>query len=73
MAAKALFVDIPVASGHGEQHTFARDGLVEGLAGLGRTRIDTVLTNKVGFALVESCVMRWDLLCNDHVPINSLW
>lgn len=70
MIAKGLVVDIPAAFGHGEKHAYAREGPAEGLQGPGRTRIDTVLTNKAGFALVENCRMRWDLLCSDHVPIQ---
>lgn len=68
LLSRGLIVDIPAAFGLGQQHTFAREGPVEGEEGEGRTRIDTVLTNQAGFAMVHDCKMGWDILNSDHAP-----
>ena len=65
-----LVVDAMEQYGYGEQGTFRREGPHEGMKGPGVTKIDHVLTNKAGFALIERIMIRWDLPSVDHVPIE---
>lgn len=70
LVAKGLIVDVPVAFGHGNRHNFARDGPLEGIEGHGETRIDTVLANKAGFAIVKGCRLRWARIATCY-PYNG--
>ena len=65
-----LVIDVPAQFAHGNQPTYDRDGQKEGRIGPGRTRIDTILANKAGAAMVKTCKLRWDLTPVDHVPIE---
>lgn len=73
LLARGILVDVPHAFGLGEQHTFCMHAIgqpLEGVEGEGRTRIDTILANKAAFPLITECRVRWDILLNDHAPIE---
>ena len=73
LISKGMLIDVQDAFGLGGQHTFsshANGPPLEGVEGKGRTRIDTVLTNKAAFPLIKDCKIRWGLLPSDHAPIE---
>ena len=71
LIAKRVLVDVPSIFGYDEQHTFSTDGTpLKGVEGKGRTRIDTILANKVAFPMIVECNLRWDLCISDHVPLE---
>ena len=68
---RGVLIDMPAEKGLREQPTFSRDDEISpGPMAPGRTRIDSILTNRAGWALVKTCSIRWDLLTSDHAPIQ---
>ena len=70
MMTKGFICDLPAAFGLADQHTFCKTGPKEGVEGKGRTRIDSILSNRAATALATNCRLRWELLQSDHVPVE---
>ncbi len=50
--------------------TYCKDGPSPGMSGPGVSRIDVVLANPVAAAAVKDFVLRWDLVQENHVPLQ---
>ena len=69
-----LLVDLAadwLGTANGVPPTFRRSGVYQGMSGAGITRIDTVLTNCIGAAVVTNVRYHWEgSSVYDHVPIS---